>query len=215
MLNVPLLSIEVVNGCNLSCVDCSHGSPTEKIQFYDPNILRQHLESIVLVPRLIEITGGEPTLHPKLDQIVDVINNFAHPEGIVRLVTNGIRLKKWEYLPIDEVSWSKYQEQKDPKYTGSAKRYKILDRSEFRVQYGTPSDIEKTYNDCALAHQWKCITLKNGRLYRCGPSIALGSLGVDLSNEREVSNLIRLRLFECSRCLGTSGPYRHWSQQSP
>jgi organic radical activating enzyme len=211
MIHIPLLSIEIVNGCNLSCLGCSHGSRLEKIKFYSPVTLDNDLKSIVLSPRLIEITGGEPTLHPQLDIIVDVINEFSHvTKSVVRLVTNGVRLKKWESLDIEQVSWSKYPSQKNPEYFGSAKRYKILDRSEFRIQYGIPKNVDQTYNDCMLAHVWKCITLKNSRLYRCGPSIALGAFGVDPTNEIDVMNLINNRPSECSSCLGTSGPMQSW-----
>jgi hypothetical protein len=215
MINVPLLSIEVVNGCNLSCNGCSHGSPSEKIQFYDPDLLRKHLDFIVLRPKLIEISGGEPTLHPKLDSVVDVINTFANRVGaIVRLITNGTKLSKWESLPIEQVSWSKYPGQPDPNYSGSARRYKVLDRSNFRVQYGTPDNVEQTYRNCALAHRWKCLVLKSGQLYRCGPSITLGALGVDPTNASEITNLIALRPSQCSGCFGTSGPLQPWLQQT-
>jgi len=176
-----------------------------------PGRARAGLASIVLTPRLVEITGGEPTLHPRLDLIVGVVNRFASGAA-VRLVTNGARLARWDSLPIEQVSWSKYPGQREPHYTGGASRFKVLDRSEFRVQYGTPDDVEQTYRDCALAHHWKCLTLKAGRLYRCGPSVALGARGVNPASEREVAGLIGSRPPQCSRCLGTSGPTRPWSQ---
>ena len=212
-MNVPLLTIEAVEGCNLACVGCSHGSPSDAIRFYDPKALAHDLATIALSPLVIEVVGGEPTLHPRLDAVLAVVRGFAQ-EATVRMVTNGSRLKRWETLPFDEVWWSRYPGQPDPDYRGPA-RLRVLDRSLFRVQYGTPADAAATYRSCSLAQTWRCLVLKAGRLYRCGPSIALGAEGVDPSDAAAVARLVSTQPAECAACMGTSGRTQPWSQDAP
>lgn len=208
-MRVPLLSIELVNGCNLRCVGCSHGSPDEpSITNYDIRALANDLDRMVLQPKVIELVGGEPTLHPNLDTALSLAKTIT-PR--VRLITNGARLSRWEHLEFDEVWHSKYPGQPERTYNGPA-RFTVIDRSLFRVQYGVPENTETTYRECRLAHLWKCIVLKGSRLFRCGPSMALGGVGVDPGNLFEVRRLLDSQPDECSRCQGTSGPVQRWSQ---
>jgi GTP 3',8-cyclase len=91
------LRISITDRCNLRCVYCM---PAEGVQF-TPNDRLLHLEEIVLVVqaaaslgvRKIRLTGGEPTVHPHL---LDLVRQIADVPGIkdVAMTTNGLRLSR-------------------------------------------------------------------------------------------------------------------------
>lgn len=86
-----LALLEVTDGCNLSCACCYAGSSGGN--FLDLDTVNFMLEKYVEYeghPEVVQISGGEPTLHPKLFEII----KLARSKKIhyVMLNTNGIRL---------------------------------------------------------------------------------------------------------------------------
>jgi MoaA/NifB/PqqE/SkfB family radical SAM enzyme len=87
----PLLAqVVVTRRCNLACGYCN-----EYDNFSPPVALPTLLERVTLLANLktasITFTGGEPLLHPQLDQVVAA----ARAHGmIVTMITNGFRLSK-------------------------------------------------------------------------------------------------------------------------
>ncbi|HKI77436.1 MAG TPA: radical SAM protein [Ignavibacteriaceae bacterium] len=80
--------IELTNKCNLSCRYCYQNSDSSMKNFInDPIMLLSFLKQQGV--KTIELTGGEPTLHPQflaiLDYIVDNFENYS-------LLTNGTLL---------------------------------------------------------------------------------------------------------------------------
>jgi uncharacterized radical SAM superfamily Fe-S cluster-containing enzyme len=88
-----LALIEVNEECNLTCPVCfADSSPQRQVHRSLPEIAGM-LETLVESegnPDLVQISGGEPTLHP---QIMDILRLAkSHPIRHVMLNTNGIRI---------------------------------------------------------------------------------------------------------------------------
>lgn len=108
-----LTLIEVTDGCNLTCPVCySDSSPKrvgehrslEQIEFMLDAVVRNEGE-----PDVIQISGGEPTIHPQFWEILDAAKR--RPMKHLMLNTNGIRIaneagfakRLAEYMPGFEV----------------------------------------------------------------------------------------------------------------
>lgn len=85
--------ISVTNACNLDCPICFTYNRKDKIYNKSPEEMQKLVDWIVEssgTVDLINITGGEPTLHP---QIFDLIQICKRPEiGRITLNSNGIKL---------------------------------------------------------------------------------------------------------------------------
>lgn len=86
-------TIEIVRGCNKRCDYCGIYSVPKEIVKMTQNILIEC--SIVMYHmgiKRIEICGrGEPTLHPKLINYIDIIRSI-NLQAQIHLTTNGLRL---------------------------------------------------------------------------------------------------------------------------
>src|SRR5690349_14781336 len=111
-IRTDALEVNVVEHCNLSCRGCSHLSPVIRRTLVEPERLLADLT--VLTPHYrpdhVRLLGGEPLLHPKLDEVIDAVRASEISERI-RIVTNGTALRKitervWE--GIDELHVSLY-----------------------------------------------------------------------------------------------------------
>ncbi len=80
-----VVTIELTNKCNLRCRYCfQNSSPSKKDFFSDPILLLSFLKDIDV--KCIELSGGEPTLHPEFFKIINyIISNFEN----YSLITNG------------------------------------------------------------------------------------------------------------------------------
>ncbi len=92
-----LTLIEVTDHCNLSCPICYAGSgphregwrPLEQIERMLDLLVRNERE-----PDVVQISGGEPTLHPEFFAILDAARR--RPIRHLMLNTNGIRIAREE-----------------------------------------------------------------------------------------------------------------------
>ena len=92
--------VEITNRCNMSCPVCfanSSAAPSDiKIE-----VVKSRINKLLLIAGAIplQISGGEPTLHPDLPEIIE----FAKSSGFknIELISNGIRISREpDYLPI-------------------------------------------------------------------------------------------------------------------
>lgn len=90
--------INAVRHCTNACVACNHASTryTEKY-FMDPAVLKRDLDVMKhhLRTKLLFVQGGEPLLHPKIVELLQL----CHDSGIARccgVLTNGKLLPKME-----------------------------------------------------------------------------------------------------------------------
>lgn len=91
------IEIDITYECNLKCFNCDrfckHAPSRERLSL--EQIKKFVQESIALKRKweLIDILGGEPTLHPDIFEIIDQLlsykNNYS-PSTIIMLTTNGL-----------------------------------------------------------------------------------------------------------------------------
>ena len=90
-LLLPVFSI--TNDCNLNCPICfTYNRPDQKYfkSIEDTQKIIQHILKREKEVQLINLTGGEPTLHPQLFEILETCKQQGIPR--VTMNTNGIRL---------------------------------------------------------------------------------------------------------------------------
>jgi len=82
------LSLELTDGCNLRCLHCFKALDTSP-RFLDPGLIDRLLVQFeeLDIPVRVVLTGGEPTLHPELERILEGLSHRGLPWSIV---TNGI-----------------------------------------------------------------------------------------------------------------------------
>lgn len=90
--------IEITDGCNLTCPMCYAGSaPGQKHKTFEQ--VRSAVDRLVEAEgraEVLQFSGGEPTLHPQLVEMVEYA--LARPVDYVMINTNGIRLARDEAL---------------------------------------------------------------------------------------------------------------------
>lgn len=85
--------IEINDHCNLNCPICYADSGTERLQYRTMAEIETMVKAVVRNeghPDVIQISGGEPTLHPQFFQVLD----FCKSQPIRHLMvnSNGIRI---------------------------------------------------------------------------------------------------------------------------
>ncbi len=100
VLSTCLALIEIVDSCNLACPTCFADSPVgaagDRLKHHSLASLQSRIQGVIDRKGKIEIlqlSGGEPTLHPQLFELIDWIH--AHPMIDYCLVnTNAVRIAK-------------------------------------------------------------------------------------------------------------------------
>lgn len=88
-----LAIIEIIEKCNLSCPVCFADSGPKRDGIRSLKQIEAMLDTLVASegePDLLQISGGEPTLHPQLIEIIRLAR--SRPIRHIMLNTNGIRL---------------------------------------------------------------------------------------------------------------------------
>ncbi len=104
--------IEVCDYCNLTCPICYAESGPSRMQFRSLEHIERMLDAVVRnegQPDVVQISGGEPTLHPDFFRVLDLAKQ--RPIRHLMVNTNGIRIAQEEdfaqrladYLPDFEV----------------------------------------------------------------------------------------------------------------
>lgn len=90
-----LTVVEVTDRCNLTCPTCYAGSSPTYGRHRTLEEVTQMLDTIVLnekEPDVVQISGGEPTIHPQFWDILDYAKSL--PIRHLMLNTNGIKIAK-------------------------------------------------------------------------------------------------------------------------
>ena len=104
--------IEVTDHCNLQCPICYAGSGPSRQQYRTLDHIQHMIDAVVRnegEPDVVQISGGEPTIHPEFFAILDRAK--AAPIRHLMVNTNGIRIaadeafakRLAEYMPDFEV----------------------------------------------------------------------------------------------------------------
>lgn len=97
MFEIPRLDIMVAYSCNIRCQGCISISDIKRsgIEPFESLVGMIHKWSSVLAPKTIAIFGGEPCLHPRLQDLCAEIR-MAWPNTTIRLITNGYLLDNFD-----------------------------------------------------------------------------------------------------------------------
>ncbi len=90
-----LTLIEIADHCNLSCPICYSSSGPERKEFRSLAQIESMLDAVVRnerEPDVIQISGGEPTLHPDFFRVLDMAKQ--RPIKHLMVNTNGIRIAR-------------------------------------------------------------------------------------------------------------------------
>jgi uncharacterized radical SAM superfamily Fe-S cluster-containing enzyme len=92
-----LTLLEITDSCNLRCPVCYAASGPERLTHRPLALIDKMLDAIVRnegKPDVVQISGGEPTLHPQFFEIVALAK--ARPIRHLMVNTNGVRLAQDE-----------------------------------------------------------------------------------------------------------------------
>jgi organic radical activating enzyme len=176
------LEYHITDHCNLRCDHCCSFSPILKKWLADPVAFREDLIAVrrVVRPEFLKIVGGEPLLHPALEELL-VTAHELQVGARIQLTTNGILLRNltprsWDCIQM--LSVSLYPEPALPRdlirYVAreAARRnievsWKMQDKFTCldRTVLATRDEARDTFADCWIRH--RCNSIKNGRFYSC------------------------------------------------
>jgi uncharacterized radical SAM superfamily Fe-S cluster-containing enzyme len=92
-----LTLVEICDYCNLRCPVCYAASGPERQQFRDLKLIEKMLDAVVRnegQPDVVQLSGGEPTMHPEFFTIVEMAK--ARPIRHLMVNTNGVRIAQEE-----------------------------------------------------------------------------------------------------------------------
>ena len=95
--HLDYFAVPVVEHCNLKCRFCDHFAPIAEKEFADIKVFEKDFARLseLLNARVdkIGLMGGEPRLHPQLNEFLYVARKYF-PKTKISVVTNGILLLK-------------------------------------------------------------------------------------------------------------------------
>lgn len=178
--------------CNISCMSCSHGSPSMARRFIDPRQAERDLGDLARWLRVehVRVLGGEPLLHPDLPAVLAAARRTGIA-GRVRVLTNGLRLAEQSdefWGEVDEAHVSVYPNTARSLETrtdaivaaaaasGTTLIFKHFGhfRLSFRNKDPDGQLARLVYLTCQIGNRWRCLTVESGRIYRCPQSAQLG-----------------------------------------
>lgn len=167
--------------CNLNCKRCAHFAPVAKPRYASMDEVIEAMKIIQLVlPGHVNILGGEPLLHPDIDEILEYMGSNM-PEGIrATLVTNGILLDQmsdafWDIVKRGKINVritvypAKIDYQKIVDLT-KAKGVRLLGLQTPALRFYAVELSEDGRNDPEYAYascRARCVQIRDGRLYPC------------------------------------------------
>ncbi len=177
--NHPCLALFNINDeCNMKCNICYHSSEPGSGNFRSMEEIEKMHETLLRVessPDLIQVTGGEPTLHPQILEILKYLKSW--PVRHLMLNTNGIRISqdesfvqelknigKWfeVYLQFDSLQAESLKQIRNGDMRSvRQKALEMLDK--YNISTTLVCVIQKGVNDKELpelieyAKRWKCV----------------------------------------------------------
>ena len=181
------LEYNIVEHCNLRCAHCDHASPLLRPTFIDPDAYRRDLQAVAEVLRVdeLKIIGGEPLLHPRVQDFIDVGRQLGLARRIT-VATNGLLLHKMDeafWRSIDRLWLSVYPGIKPKIGVDDARA--LADRNDVVLDVHRMDAFRKTMLNrphknedlvrrlaarCHLPKVNWCHTVRQGIYYRCSPA---------------------------------------------
>ncbi len=93
---IKRLDFNVAYACNLACKGCISLSDHDRRGVESLKDIQEQCNtwSKILDPSVISIFGGEPLLHPHIQKVLEAIRT-AWPEAVIRFITNGYLLRRY------------------------------------------------------------------------------------------------------------------------
>ncbi len=87
--------VEPTNACNASCAVCPRSSMTRSLEMMSWNTFRQIMRTVLPtpIPMLALVGFGEPTLHPKIVEMINYARQ-ERPNLVIKVTTNGSRINE-------------------------------------------------------------------------------------------------------------------------
>ena len=106
--HIPRLDLMIAYSCNISCAGCISISDIKRSGVESFELLVDSITKwkTVILPDVVTLFGGEPCLHPQLQDLCKEIR-AAWPDSTIRLITNGYLLdnfdsSKWfDFVPFE------------------------------------------------------------------------------------------------------------------
>jgi hypothetical protein len=228
------LEAHVVDHCNLTCAECCSLSPWLPRWLAEPEALARDLALAqpVLAPRMFKLVGGEPLLHPRLVDCLEIARR-AQIAPAISITTNGLLLPRmpdamWE--AVDALTISLYPEPALPEATVAliedrAARFGVTLNWKRQDQFVRMNRATRCDDDAETAAIWdqcwireRCHMLREGVFYTCtrpphlarfyGARVELGGDGLRLHAGATLRDelhayLQRERPLEaCAHCFG-------------
>jgi len=186
------LEIPIIFHCNLNCNYCAHMSQfMSQVPIVSVSTIEKQCQDWCnkILPKIVRIMGGEPLLHPNLEEIVHLVYKYWHPIPI-KIATNGMLLDKMSTSFFDfirkttitlRITLHDLSFKDDLEYFLSQIQcnYVIINKSGNKrfIKY---YNITDTYNNLTLPYSnsskavsicqqiRRCHTLMDNQLYHCG-----------------------------------------------
>lgn len=166
------VNIMITNLCNLSCGGCCQGCgllPKKELWSIEPIELDEIINKLKPYRKTMGIFGGEPTVHPKFNEILEILYN--HSDIHFYITTNGI---------------IKMEDKNNVHYAITDKDELIQQGCKFEPCLVAPIDLLKVKNKefywnrvqktrCPWTDSKTCASYigKSGKFYICGPGGAI------------------------------------------
>jgi len=94
---IKRLDFNVAYACNLSCAGCISLSNFDRKGVEPLSEIESQCRTWnkILDPSVISIFGGEPLMHPHIQRVLQTIRQYW-PNALLRLITNGYLLRKYD-----------------------------------------------------------------------------------------------------------------------
>ncbi|MDO4585586.1 MAG: radical SAM protein [Planctomycetia bacterium] len=189
-VKIRKMEIYVANGCNLNCLFCSHLNPFRKGTIpKDALISAMETWCRKVTPKKLGLLGGEPLLHPNLQEIIAAARR-CWPESEIVLTSNGLLFPQKSEALLKELADSRVHVLLSRHLTGDEgeKQFdsilkRLYDANVHVTVIPSSSRWKRYYNmdengcpqpfESRPEHAWTmcgpntCFNLTNNHLYRC------------------------------------------------
>ena len=218
------LEVHIVDHCNLRCDHCCSFSPILKKWEVDPEDVRRDLAEIkkYLQPSFLKIVGGEPTLHSRFREILEVAKG-SEVSPVVSLTTNGnffdrvtddcLKLLDWVTVSVYPTKNYTNKDLKDfakrAKQFDVTENWKVQDKfvNMNREKLSCYDEAKETFQGCWIHH--RCHSIRLGSFYCCTRTQYLKALS---SNDEFGVDGIELRQEDETVVLGQIKDYLNRSE---
>ena len=177
------LEVHIVDHCNLRCWGCCSLSPYLPRWCIDPADLERDLQMAqrFIAPHYLKLVGGEPTLHPALDDCLAIARRVSLAP-VVSVTTNGLLLPRtsgrfWQLaqaltislypkppLPEETISWIKNRAEEHGIPINWKRQDEFVDM-DLDGPRDDAADTQRIYDQCWLRN--RCHIVSKGRFFTC------------------------------------------------